>query len=259
MNDKIPNKTAPKRTNGFTLIELLVVVSIIALLVSILLPALGKARQQAQSVICQTNLRTIGQAEITYAVENEDRLVYLRSDKPGNYGFYWAAMLWSQFYGATIPLSSDVDTPWIERPEWLTCPSQKKTGDGETWNDVARLSAPLGSPARWWLHNICYSRNADGQGWYQEDGAQTPQGRLSRIQNPSEKVNVADGRSICYYANNRNQTDNLNALGAKNQPSPLGDMRLTYRHGNGTQLNVVLWDIHVESIRQSLVDKFHIK
>jgi prepilin-type N-terminal cleavage/methylation domain-containing protein len=52
---------------GFTLIELLVVVSIIALLVSILLPSLGRARQHAQMVVCLTNLKQIGNGIQIYA------------------------------------------------------------------------------------------------------------------------------------------------------------------------------------------------
>jgi len=57
---------------GFTLIELLVVVSIIALLVSILLPALSKARLQARLVQCSTQLHEIGIGTLMYAVEHAD-------------------------------------------------------------------------------------------------------------------------------------------------------------------------------------------
>jgi len=56
---------------AFTLIELLVVVSIIALLISILLPALGSARKNAIRTQCLSQVRSIGQASHTYAAENK--------------------------------------------------------------------------------------------------------------------------------------------------------------------------------------------
>jgi len=69
------------RNKGFTLIELLVVMVIIALLVGLLLPALGRAREEARKTQCRSNLRQLGLGVNMYANDN-------RGYTPAGYGFY---------------------------------------------------------------------------------------------------------------------------------------------------------------------------
>ena len=95
---------------GFTLIELLVVVAIIALLIAILLPSLGKAREQAYTTKCATNMHGMALAVLTYTNDNNGRLIMSVAPTsfctpgpvPGyDNGFYWATELVKQgFMGA---------------------------------------------------------------------------------------------------------------------------------------------------------------
>jgi prepilin-type N-terminal cleavage/methylation domain-containing protein/prepilin-type processing-associated H-X9-DG protein len=79
-----------KNRRGFTLVELLVVIGIIAVLISILLPALGRARESANNAKCLSNLRTLATAYRMYAQQYKDAVPigYINGVKQANY-FTW--------------------------------------------------------------------------------------------------------------------------------------------------------------------------
>jgi prepilin-type processing-associated H-X9-DG protein/prepilin-type N-terminal cleavage/methylation domain-containing protein len=60
-----------RRSPGFTIVEMLVVIGIITVLIALLLPAIGKAREQACAVSCSSNMRQLGLAALEYSAENQ--------------------------------------------------------------------------------------------------------------------------------------------------------------------------------------------
>ena len=118
------------KKKGFTLIELLVVISIIAILMSIMMPALSRAREMARRVTCQSNIRSTGLALNTFANDNDGYLIEQRIGADGIYPWH-----------SPIAFDNNKDNPtayqlgilyrsgYIEEPKIFYCPSQPRISD----------------------------------------------------------------------------------------------------------------------------------
>jgi len=122
-----------KESKAFTLIELLIVISIIALLMAILMPALGAARSGSRALACKSNLRQLVIANIGYATENDGFYVPAASDMWDNAGLH-------RWHGQRDALGEPFDPlrgpliGYLADGRVKECPLKMEFVKGQDWN-----------------------------------------------------------------------------------------------------------------------------
>ena len=163
-----------KRSKGFTLIELLVVISIIALLIGILLPALGAARRAARQMKNTTQVRGICQGMVTYAGGNKERMpgtdgkgyiIYDDYDKTGSSGDgatvearFWIMLDNNNFSGDYIISPAETKTVWttddVTTQNYSYAMLNISDGGTQVTNNTQKVRPTESGRAREWKQSI---------------------------------------------------------------------------------------------------------
>ena len=133
----------PHRPTAFTLIELLVVISIIALLIGLLLPVLGRARTAAQDVLCQSRLRSLHQITHVYASDHDQRIpIGYRAGRVQFNTNVWSGFNQNYVLHGLMLLDGLHDAA----PENLYCP--RETAPGQSFDTAENPGAAAPKPPR---------------------------------------------------------------------------------------------------------------
>lgn len=189
-----------KKRSGFTLIELLVVISIIAILVALLLPALSKARQSGEQVQCLARQRQLIVACSAYGADDKDHWPAMQRVVDG-IEFSWRGLLYP--YTSKQPTAFDCPSEEVQRYAEGAFDTRGQTVAGETliWSGIGAV-------------NVHWNQGADGPfkpafGRWDERYPAYGKGRArvlrwSDIENPGEMIALGDGNSSYAFDNPNN-------------------------------------------------------
>ncbi|MHC4266099.1 MAG: DUF1559 family PulG-like putative transporter [Planctomycetota bacterium] len=233
-----------KKPDGFTLIEMLIVISIIGLLMSILLPSLRSAREQAKSLSCTSNLKQIGYAVLSYFGEYDG---YFPPAYQSDSSTHW----WGQKHSEGIDYTKGFAWPYLqsslEEKSIYECPSQP-------YGSYKLQAKPTGEPddKRWITSTYGYNGyylSPPRTAWPSIDSR--PWQKVTTVVHPAEVFIFADTLLDRDTTGTRSNVENNALLDPPYLYSPNGwrknDFPTTcFRHAEKT--SVLFADLHCQQM-----------
>lgn len=233
---------------AFTLVELLVVIAIIALLMSILMPALSRARKQARTILCKNNLRQYGLGAKMYIDDNEGEIPYsmywLYNSSPDGYDTWHNESLGLD----KRPDLAGVLWPYLKDKDIHMCPEFRVTGRYDCYN--CKGSKPINPQYSYAMNSYL---NGDA---YKSLSNLTLQ---NKIKNVKYEWNVKNPAGVMFFSEENSWTiqflsiAGINDTNLRAQPDRAVDCFGTFHNPPGGDIdkgkaNAVFVDSHVEIV-----------
>ena len=237
-----------RKIKAFTLVELLVVISIIALLLAILMPALGKAREQARRVVCANNMRTIGLGDTMYSQDCDDWHVPIFNGSVPENWMWFQNPLFTKIVGMKGRYKTEGGTAQT-LPKDFKCPTDRRTVangglfTGDAANNVKGVSYAMNSQ--------CIRGRGGNWNRYPHGLAHTL--KVFQVVRPADKLFFVDGQwfATCMWG-----SDYIRVWDTTGDKMGATEWDTTaYRHSEGA--NIAFYDGHVNWLSKQEIYPIH--